>query len=153
MTDFYTKTCFVLKEINNEEYRWLCAETDKIEKQDSPYNETGWIIRPDIQDIIGDPPTIEDVIADAYFTIDDGFDMENLGDLLVRFLAKFKPEDVIGFTWASWPSKPLPGGYTGGAMVVTHENFDVHTPNMWLRSVRENLLNWVAAQNKPGRSE
>jgi hypothetical protein len=148
MANSFTRTCFVLKDIHNHEYNWLLEETKRIEARET-CNETGWIFRPEVTDIKGEPPEIDDIIADITVVIEHGFDPDNLGSLLMDFLAKFRPDDVIGFEWASWSEKMEPGGFSGAAMVVTHENFDVHTTNSWLRPVRENLLNWIGTRDTP----
>jgi len=145
MPSYITRACFELKKIRTKEFNWLIAETKALEEE----GETGWVIRPNMVDITGDPPIIEDIICDVTFTINDGFDMDSLGFLLSKFLDKFRPDDVIGFEWANFAVKPEPGGFSGGAMVVTHENFDVHTTNMWLRPVRDNLLNWIGTRDTP----
>ncbi len=44
--------------------------------------------------------------------------LEALVTLLQEFLARFFPDRAIVFSWAEWCSKPRPGQFGGGAVIV-----------------------------------
>lgn len=50
---------------------------------------------------------------------DDNSEPYAAGLVLSAFLKQFYPNEIAGFEWASWCSKPRVGEFGGGAVVVT----------------------------------
>ena len=131
MANNYTFLSFVIEDVNTEQYAWLRKVTKAIEENEGgPIGEldgaehewAGWCFNSHVTDIQGDED-IENVVADVCIYTEENCDLEALGDLLVCFLEKFRPNEVISFQYAHTCSKPRPGEFGGGALAACSECF------------------------------
>jgi hypothetical protein len=132
MADNYTFLSFEIEDVNAEQYAWLRKVTKAIENNDDacPIGElggtqhewAGWNFSTHVTDIQGDEE-IENVVANVCIYTEESCDLEALGDVLVFFLRKFRPDDIIGFEYAHTCSKPRPGEFGGGALVASADYF------------------------------
>jgi hypothetical protein len=144
MADCFTKFSMMIPKVNNAEWVWLREMTNALD-EGCPIQEldvekdehfAGWTIRPDVTNIIGDPPVIEDVEADVYLFSENTFDIAALGKFLHGFLARFRPDEILGTAFSHTCSKPRVGAFSGGAILATCDYWEVKHVEDWLRHVR-----------------
>lgn len=55
--------------------------------------------------------------------------VENLVPFVQAFLTAFRPSDFFTLEWATWSSKPLLRGFSGGAVLITKDEAFWQTPD------------------------
>jgi hypothetical protein len=60
---------------------------------------------------------------------EDSFCPENVAALLQAFILRFRPTDIVSFTWAGVCSRPVAGEFGGGWAVVSAD--DIVFGNTW----------------------
>lgn len=153
MADHFSLFSVVLRDVTNAEYAWLKRMTEAIENNDDKVGIpelddfdgcwAGWSLSPEVTNIVGDNERIEEVYATVYLSSEESFDVEALGVLLQYFLVNFRPTEVIGFEWAYTCSKPRPGEFGGGAMVVCAEHFETFHATEWVSEKVAEFEMWL----------
>lgn len=57
------------------------------------------------------------------FSKENSIDIYAIGFMLQMYLEKFAPQNVIGFSWATWADKPRINEFGGGVLIVTADGF------------------------------
>ena len=116
MPHYYTEFSFAISNIMTGEREWL-------ERHFNDWEESDTHTPPDHAFSAGsDGDTL-------WIHEDEGCDLEGLAQLLQKFLAGFRPEDSIGFSWADTCSIPRLDSFGGGAVFITAKN--IEWVNVW----------------------
>lgn len=64
---------------------------------------------------------------------DESGDVDQLAELLQKFLQTHRPHGALGFCWANTCSKMRTDSWTGGAVFITASDLEFHGVETWLQ--------------------
>lgn len=107
MANNYQEFSFEIPDLTPEEGVWLKEEHGKTD-------EDG-----ELDDFLSAFTLIVDPTVAYLFSDGDNGDLERVVTFVQMFLKAHRPDGAIGIEWADWCSKPRPGEFGGGAILVT----------------------------------
>lgn len=146
MADYYTHIGFTIQ-ADKEERDWLRTAVQRI-LEDDPPEEVVQAAEDNDYDPNWDmgPRSLSSWGGSAFnvtFYSDETVDVEVVACLLQAYLRKYghKPNrKCLAFGWADTCSKPRPGAFGGGAMVITKDVIRETSTSAWLDRTVEQLL-------------
>ena len=69
---------------------------------------------------------------DLWIYYDESGNVQGVAEYVQEFLAKFRPDEAIGFEWADWCSKPRLDEFGGGAVFITATDVQYMSTGEWL---------------------
>jgi hypothetical protein len=104
MANNYTQFSFCISDLTPAEASWLKEEYAKVD-EDNDYYMNRFALKVDGET--------------AYLYAEDNCDLDRVVAFVQAFLKTHRPDSSIGFEWAETCSKPRPGEFGGGAILVT----------------------------------
>ncbi len=125
MANYYTQYSFTIENITPEEELWFNKRIEQdCETEDYPLYASA---------IFDDEPDG----SRSLWIHDDtgGSGLDVLAEMLQDFLASFRPNDHVAFSWADTCSKPRIDSFGGGALFIASGNI------LWM-----NTYDWITEQ-------
>lgn len=141
MANNYTQFSFEIENVTPEEHAWLKTEHSNKPESDDDYASYAYNFV-----LAGDG-------TDAYFYVQESGDVEEVANFVMRFLAKFRPTEKVGFEWAEWCSKARPGEFGGGAVLVSATAVAYETTRQMLERLRVNGQEALVREGHPGDTD
>lgn len=128
MSNYYTMFSFEIESITDEERQWL------REKYEAGYSEDDSGVRFEINFELD-----LDQSKAAWFHSEDGGDIAVVADFVTEFIDKFRPNEIVVIEWADTCSKPVVGGFGGGAVVISKEGQEWLGTYAWANETVEKI--------------
>jgi len=146
MAEYYTQFSFAINHLNADEIVWAEKLQEFLGRDPDDDIET----EPEFEGIIEDDcyasvaVDIEDDIGGDYglwvWSGDYGGGSPDEAALLVqKFLARFRPTEVVAFEWANSCSKPRLDSFGGGAVVISATNIEWNSTSQWVYDMTRKL--------------
>jgi hypothetical protein len=136
MADNYTHGSFTLPLRSTEEAEWMAAFLQEVDEQlaaeEEPTNGVAEYLRN-----LGSECRCNNYVRrpegeKKYLWVygDEQFDVEEAALVVMAYLKRWAPKACFVFTWADTCSKPRPGEFSGGSVLVNVEDWYVVGPQM-----------------------
>ena len=83
---------------------------------------------------------IEQPSGELWLYSQDCCDPQHVGQFVRAFLARFRPRECWGLTWAETCSRPIVGEFGGGGIFVTAREIQTFNVHEWLRQRQKAFL-------------
>ena len=124
MANNYVMFSLALRDVTDDEWRWLKRQYEKAKKDDLG---PGYQMRRE-QNVL-------------YIFTEESGDLEKVATLLQNYLKEFHPKSGVGFQWAETCDAPRPDNFGGGAVFITAKSQKWWNTVAWLREASERFEN------------
>lgn len=150
MADYYTLFSFAIKGLTEPERAWLDELLHDVNDEQEPRltciltgnegenaDDCTTHDHEGLGDVLADPDQLGFAFSfeqdgSLWVHADESGMTENAANVVQAFLAKFRPDDTVGFEWANTCSRPLLDAYGGGAVFITATEIRWNGSGHWL---------------------
>ena len=124
MSNSYREFSFALGDVTPQEATWLRSAHNAKSANDESFCSAFCLV-------------LTEGEACLFGEAEGPCDIEVTAEFIQRFLQKFRPKLTVGWEWADWCSKPLPGAFGGGVVLVSAKKILIDSTGEMLRRMLE----------------